>query len=189
MPLRERTRRAVRHELQTVAIALFLEHGYEATTVEQIAEAAGLSRRSFFRYFESKGDVLTAAFEDTGAAIAAAIAARPESENPWVALRRGFDPSLDATGPEAVPLVRAMLQSTAMSSSHTQKEANWQQAIAFVLEARLPAATHRALQARALAAAALACLTAAQLEWVAHEGTRPLGPLLDAAMQAVAPLR
>lgn len=188
LPLRERTRRAVRKELQTVAIGLFLRQGFEATTVEQIAEAAGLSRRSFHRYFASKDDVLTAALEDSGAAIAAGIAARPETESPWLALRRGFDDLVASAGPEAVPMMRAMLQSTALSSSHAQKEASWQQAMADALAPRLPDTPDRPLQARALAAAALACLTAAQFDWIADDGARPLGPLVDTAMSAVAPL-
>jgi AcrR family transcriptional regulator len=155
VPLRERTRRAVRKELQTVAIRLFLQQGFEATTVEQIAEAAGLSRRSFHRYFASKDDVLTAALEDSGAKIAAGIATRPETESPWLALRRGFDGLVAGTTTEAVPLVRAMLQSTALSSSHTQKEANWQRAMSEALVPRLPDSPDRPLQAGALAAAAL----------------------------------
>ena len=189
VPLRERTRRAVRKELQTVAIGLFLEQGFEATTVEQIAEAAGLSRRSFHRYFASKDDVLTAALEDSGAKVASGIATRPETESPWLALRRGFDGLVAGTTPEAVPLVRAMLQSNALSSSHTQKEANWQQAMSDALAPRLPETPDRTLQARALAAAALACLTAAQLDWITDDGARPLGPLVDTAMTAVAPLQ
>src|SRR5688500_15922920 len=116
VPLRERTRRAVRKELQTVAIDLFLQQGFEATTVEQIAEAAGLSRRSFHRYFASKDDVLTAALEDSGATIAAGIAARPKNESPWMVLRRGFDELVASAGPEAVPMMRAMLHSAALSS-------------------------------------------------------------------------
>jgi AcrR family transcriptional regulator len=189
VPLRERTRRAVRKELQTVAIGLFLQQGFEATTVEQIAEAAGLSRRSFHRYFATKDDVLTAALEDSGATIAAGIASRPASDGPWRALRRGFDDLVASAGPEAVPMVRAMLHSTALSSSHAQKEASWQQAMADALEPRLPESPDRPLQARALAAAALACLTAAQLDWITDDGVRPLGSLLDTAMTAVAPLR
>jgi AcrR family transcriptional regulator len=189
VPLRERTRRAVRRELQTVAIGLFLQQGFEATTVEQIAEAAGLSRRSFHRYFASKDDVLAAALENSGAKIAVGIAARPETEGPWLALRRGFDDLVTSAGPDAVPLIRAMLHSTALSSSHAQKEASWQQAITEVLAPRLPDTPDRPLQARALAAAALACLTAAQLDWITDDGDRPLGPLLDTAMTAVAPLR
>jgi AcrR family transcriptional regulator len=188
VPLRERTRRAVRKELQTVAIGLFLQQGFEATTVEQIAEAAGLSRRSFHRYFASKDDVLAAALEDSGAKIAVGIAARPETEGPWLALRRGFDDLVVSAGPDAVPLIRAMLHSTALSSSHAQKEASWQRAMAEALAPRLPDTPDRPLQARALAAAALACLTAAQLDWIIDDGDRPLGPLLDTAMTAVAPL-
>ena len=188
VPLRERTRRAVRKELQTVAIGLFLRQGFEATTVEQIAEAAGLSRRSFHRYFATKDDVLAAALEDTGAKIAAGIAARPDDDGPWLALRRGFDDLVTSAGAEAVPMIRAMLHSTALSSSHAQKEASWQHAMSEALVPRLPDSPDRPLQARALAAAALACLTAAQLEWIADDGARSLGPLLDTAMSAVAPL-
>jgi AcrR family transcriptional regulator len=188
VPLRERTRRAVRKELQTVAIGLFLQQGFEATTVEQIAEAAGLSRRSFHRYFASKDDVLTAALEESGATIVTGIAARPGSDSPWLALRRGFDDLVAGAGPEAVPLIRAMLHSTALSSSHAQKEASWQQAMSDALEPRLPDSPDRPLRARALAAAALACLTTAQLDWITDDGARPLGPLLDTAMTAIAPL-
>lgn len=189
VPLRERTRRAVRKELQTVAIGLFLKQGFEATTVEQIAEAAGLSRRSFHRYFASKDDVLTAALEDSGAKIAAGIAARPRNERPWLALRRAFDGLVASAGPEAVPMIRAMLHSTALSSSHAQKDASWQQAMSEALEPRLPDSPDRPLRARALAAAALACLTAAELEWITDDGARPLGPLVDTAMAAISPLR
>ena len=58
MPIRERTRRLAQTELTTVAQDLFLEHGYEQTTVDQIAAAAGMSKRTFFRYFPSKDDLV-----------------------------------------------------------------------------------------------------------------------------------
>ena len=56
--LRERTRRAVHREIAEAGMALFLDQGFEETTVDQIAEAAGISRRSFFRYFATKEDVV-----------------------------------------------------------------------------------------------------------------------------------
>ena len=66
----ERTRRVVQAELLAEALDLFLSQGFEATTVDQTARAAGMSRRSFFRYFASKGDVLALALAATGADVA-----------------------------------------------------------------------------------------------------------------------
>ena len=51
-------REAVRGRVSEAALRLFLAQGYQATTVDAIAEAAGISRRSFFSYFESKDDIL-----------------------------------------------------------------------------------------------------------------------------------
>src|SRR5262249_55322994 len=51
-------------ELEQTAFTLFDAHGFEATTVDEIALAAGIGRRTFFRYFPSKNDVPWGAFED-----------------------------------------------------------------------------------------------------------------------------
>ncbi len=48
----------VRHDLSTAAIDLFLANGYDRTTVDDIAAAAGVARRTFFRYFRSKEDAV-----------------------------------------------------------------------------------------------------------------------------------
>lgn len=64
--LRERTRRAVRAEIVDAAMTLFLENGFDATTVEDIAQAAGISRRSYFRYFSSKDEALAEALAAIG---------------------------------------------------------------------------------------------------------------------------
>jgi AcrR family transcriptional regulator len=55
--LRERTRRAVRAELIRTGMDLFASQGYEETTIAQVAQAAGMSERSFFRYFSSKREL------------------------------------------------------------------------------------------------------------------------------------
>src|ERR1700724_3962489 len=57
-------RRATSHaELEQAAFALFAVRGFDATTVDEIAAAAGIGRRTFFRYFPSKNDIPWGAFE------------------------------------------------------------------------------------------------------------------------------
>ena len=57
---RERKKTATRDRLRNCALGLFHEQGYEATTVEQITAAAGVSHMTFFRYFPTKEDVALA---------------------------------------------------------------------------------------------------------------------------------
>ncbi|WP_167382909.1 TetR/AcrR family transcriptional regulator [Streptomyces mangrovisoli] len=58
MGLREANRQRVQNEVRSQALALFVEHGFEATTVEQIAAAADISPATFYRHFRGKEDVL-----------------------------------------------------------------------------------------------------------------------------------
>jgi AcrR family transcriptional regulator len=78
--LRQRKREQTRERLTRVAMELFLTRGYEATTLDDIAAAADISRRSFFHYFASKDDVVLA-WQDAGtSALIAAITERPADE-------------------------------------------------------------------------------------------------------------
>jgi AcrR family transcriptional regulator len=189
--LRERTRRAVQRELLLVALDLFAAQGFERTTVDQIASAAGLSRRSFFRYFGTKEEVLTETLAVLGRRLADGLAARPPDEAPWLALRRSFDGLIDemSTDSRALVMTRLMLDAPALQASHLQKVTSWRTALAAALGPRLGGTTSdddRRLQADAISGAALACLMAAQEEWVRTDGGRPLADLVDATMAAVA---
>jgi AcrR family transcriptional regulator len=189
--LRERTRRAVRAELTAVAVELFSEQGYEETTVEQIAAAAGISRSSFFRYFSTKEEVLLEAVNDTGDQVASALAARPADERPWTALRRAFDDllaSMERHAEQSKKLARLMLQSPALHAAHLRKRTTWTEVIAAALEPRLddPESRRRRLGAVALAGAALTCLEAAQQAWIAEGSRASVATLVDDAMSAVA---
>jgi AcrR family transcriptional regulator len=78
--LRARKRQQTRERLTKVAMELFLARGFEATTLDDIAAAADISRRSFFHYFASKEDVVLAWQDGSTEALVATIAARPADE-------------------------------------------------------------------------------------------------------------
>jgi TetR/AcrR family transcriptional regulator, regulator of mycofactocin system len=75
-------------ELELISLSLFTEAGFEETTVEQIASSAGVSRRTFFRYFDSKADVLWHSFDGEVRALRAAFAAVPADVPMMEAIRQ-----------------------------------------------------------------------------------------------------
>src|SRR4051794_30299718 len=88
--LREQTRSVVRSLLARTAIELFAANGYDNTTLEEVAAAAGVSRRTLFNYFRNKEDLALSGLSEQGEAIAARLAERPADEDPWTALRAAF---------------------------------------------------------------------------------------------------
>ncbi|MEU0501237.1 mycofactocin system transcriptional regulator [Nocardia sp. NPDC005998] len=86
--VRGRPRGTTKRELELIAMRLFTEQGFDETTVDQIATAAGISGRTFFRYFPSKAEVLWYQFDDEVAALRAAFATVPDDEPMMTAVRR-----------------------------------------------------------------------------------------------------
>ncbi len=84
--LRERKKRDARRAIRRVALGLFVAHGYESVSVEQIAAAADVSRTTFFNYFPSKEAVITDPDPEFLAAQRALCDARPDDEPLWQAL-------------------------------------------------------------------------------------------------------
>lgn len=89
--LRERRRAETRKAIADAALDLFLRNGYEQTTLDEIATAAGISRRTFFLYFESKEEILQAA-QSTGfvEALRDAFDGVDDSKSPFVAVRKAL---------------------------------------------------------------------------------------------------
>ncbi|MFC4910553.1 TetR family transcriptional regulator [Actinomadura gamaensis] len=186
--LRERTRRAVRRELADLALGMFVERGYDATTVEDVAAAAGLSKRSFFRYFPTKEDVLFGDVEELAGQVAEAVRSRPAGEAPWRTLRavlREWEPRIHAARRdldalrlvEATPALRARLH---------QKRDELRALVATALRDR-PGGDLDAFTADLLTAAAGAALDAATREWLRSDGTLDRAELIDKAFDALTP--
>jgi AcrR family transcriptional regulator len=83
--LRERKKLKTRAAIQKEAMRLFLKKGFEATTIEEIAEAVEISPSTFFNYFPSKEDVVLQ--DDLDPLLYAAFASQPPDVNPLAALR------------------------------------------------------------------------------------------------------
>jgi AcrR family transcriptional regulator len=77
-------------ELIENALRLFSEAGFEETTVDAIAQATGVSRRTFFRYFSSKDDLVLSQFEAMRTFLHERLVERPPSEQPLRAMRNSF---------------------------------------------------------------------------------------------------
>jgi AcrR family transcriptional regulator len=85
--LRERKKRATRDALARVALELFVERGYDETTLAEIADAAGVSTRTIFAYFASKEDILFSTMQGMRDALVQALAERPAGTDALTALR------------------------------------------------------------------------------------------------------
>ncbi|MFD2415260.1 TetR family transcriptional regulator [Amycolatopsis pigmentata] len=187
---RGRARRAMHAELTAVAMELFLEHGFEETTVEDICTAAEISRSTFFRYFPSKEDALFGQTADAGDTLAEALAARPSDEQLWTAMRRAFDPliaQLEAAGASARRLARLIGGQPALVARHREKHARWQESLRPEVARRLGTdpGDRSDPRADAVIATALGCFEAAQTAWAFSDQPPPLSALLDSAMGVI----
>ncbi|SDQ86472.1 TetR family transcriptional regulator [Quadrisphaera sp. DSM 44207] len=185
----DRTRRAVQEQVVEVALSLFADQGFDATTIDQIARAAGISRRTFFRYFGTKEDLVLGDTDEQRRVLAAALEARPPHEDPWTALRRAAEALPEAQVPPARALAVAQLvvTSASLEARHLQKHAAWQEVLAPLVARRMGLDTSPApdVRATAVVAAALACLDVATRAWLGSGGRRSLEDLYADAVDAV----
>ena len=186
--LRERNRRAAHAEIAAAAMRLFVAGGFEATTVDQIAVEAGVSRRTFFHYFANKEDVVLGDLAGAGETVRLALEARPAQEPAWTALRAAFLSLQADTDPQAQLAVAQMFdESPSLRARHLEKHLRWQELLAPDIQRRLniAATTSPDPRARALIAAALACLDVAVASWRESGGTNDPIQVFDAAVAAI----
>jgi AcrR family transcriptional regulator len=187
---RELARRAMTAQIAEMAVDLFVERGYDATTVDEICEVAGISRTSFFRYFRSKEDVLMRDFADLGDLLLAALEDRPRNEPPWPALRHAIGPlaaRYDADGARTRRALALVIETPTLGAFHQDKLARWVAQLRPEIARRLGADPQDRTDPvpDALISAALACLDAALAAWVAAQGAEELGALLERAFGAL----
>ncbi|MDI2124939.1 TetR family transcriptional regulator [Yinghuangia seranimata] len=188
--LAERKRRLVADELARAALQLLAQKGFDAVTVDEIVAAAGVSKRTFFRYFASKEDVVIQFLADMGTTMRAELAARPAAESPSTALRHTVWVSIDACAGhtrQALPVVQLILGTPALLARFLERQAQWRDDLAAELATRLNLDPRADLYPHLAAGMALTAFGTVLQRWSASNGTEDPKALTDRAFTVIAP--
>ncbi|WP_210588503.1 mycofactocin system transcriptional regulator [Streptomyces sp. GESEQ-35] len=175
-------------QLEQHALRLFSARGFDEVTVEDIAAAAGIGRRTFFRYYRSKNDAVWGNFEEELQRMRAVLAAYPSDLPMMDALREAIVDfnRLDASQlPWHRVRMSLIMQVPALQAHSTLRYAEWRAVVAEFVAPRLGRPTD-ALLPQVIAHACLGAAVAAYEQWLRHDGS-DLSDFLDQALRALAP--
>lgn len=188
----------MRQEVVATALRLFLERGFEAVTTTEIAATAGISPRSFFRYFPTKEDVVLFALHDAGEQVRDSLHARPSDEPVWESLRLAFHVLVEAPSfatDDILGVTKMIMVTPSIQARTAQKRQEWEAALLPEITSRLSdhGAAHGVAKgvakedrARVLLGTALACVDAATRAWIRLGGKVDAIELFDALMAQIA---
>jgi mycofactocin system transcriptional regulator len=175
-----------RPEIEHIALELFTEHGFDTTTVDDIAHAAGIGRRTFFRYYASKNDVPWGAFDEQLLRMRSTFAGLAP-DLPVMAGVREAVLDFNDVAPEEQPWhrrrLRLILETPTLQAYSTLRYASWRQVVAEYVAGRLGEPS-TALVPQTVGHASLGVALAAYEHWLTAEGTE-LRDLLDDVFRAL----
>lgn len=177
--MQERKHQFVLAEIQEIAFDLFLKKGYDGVTVDEIAEAAGISRRTFFRYYETKEDVVMVALARSGVFLESLIVQRPDEEDALTALMfamRDFLSHYQAADPKAWRVLDLIQSTPRLRARFLLERQSWEPQLSNVLTRR--AADEN--QAHIVAITGLAILTYTYEQWQKNQEIDVGQTVLDA---------
>ncbi len=152
---------------------MFESQGFDGATVEEIAQAADISPRTFFHYFPSKEDVVLADYEERLARILEVLADAPTDQPPWLALRSAFlvvGADYDAQRDQLLRRFRIILVTPSVAARNLQLQATWEQAVTQAVADWLGVSATEDIRPALLAGAALACMRASLRRWILDDG-------------------
>ncbi|MFF3488839.1 TetR/AcrR family transcriptional regulator [Streptomyces sp. NPDC002701] len=184
----DRTRQLASQEILKTALRLFIEQGYDETTIAQIAREAGVSQRTLFRYFGTKEDLLGGGQDRFGQVLMDAISEQPADAGVWEALRAGVAAvlALHDSREQALERFRLLHNTASLRAGWLEKRLRFQENLLPLIETRMDAATGSdGAKARAMIATAFACLDAASMTWATNDGKGEIMDLYDECLAAV----
>ncbi|MEV5850585.1 mycofactocin system transcriptional regulator [Streptomyces sp. NPDC048179] len=182
-----RPRATSRAALERLGFELFAERGFDDTTVDDIAAAAGIGRRTFFRYFASKNDLVWGDFEEQLTRLDALLTAA-DPDTPMMDALRAAVVEFNRFDPAQVPWHRQrmalILRVPTLQADSAVRYASWRDLVTEFAARRLgrPAS---ALLPRLVGGTTLAACVTAYEQWLADESA-DLGELLDLAVRQLA---
>ncbi|MGH9041225.1 MAG: TetR family transcriptional regulator [Acidimicrobiia bacterium] len=187
--LRQRKKERTRQDLARAALRLFVERGYEAVKVEDIAAAVDVSERTFFRYFTSKEEALWPDQDERRAEYAAVLAEGPAGEPVLECLRRAaVAAAITYMEPDREMLARFRLltETPALRGYLLETLLAWEDVTAHALAERLGSGRGCQLRAQLLGSASVASFRVAVVAWVASDGQRDLRTLVVQSLDSLA---
>lgn len=175
-----------RDEIEHIALELFAVRGFEATTVDDVAHAAGIGRRTFFRYYASKNDVPWGAFDEMLERMRARFAALPADIPVMAGIREtvlDFNDIPVDERPWHRQRLRLILETPALQAHSALRYAEWRRVVADYTGERL-GQLPTALLPRTLGHVCLGAALSAYEQWLAQEDAE-LRDLLQQALAAI----
>jgi TetR/AcrR family transcriptional regulator, regulator of mycofactocin system len=167
-----RPRSTSRDQVQDVALALFVRDGFDETTVDDIAAAVGVTRRTLFRYFASKNDIVWGEFDRELERFALELGAGPDDEPLFAGLRRAilaFN-SWPADGDDTIRARMELITTVPALQAHSAiRYADWCRVVAEHVGRRLGVPADD-LVPETIASTALGTAMASYRHWVHHGG-------------------
>jgi len=186
----QRKRQLVSNELREAALQLLARKGFDAVTIDEIAATAGVSKRTFFRYFASKEDVVVQFLADMGTGMRAALASRPIEEKPSAALKHTVWVSMASCADQsdrALRVVQLILRTSALRARFLERLDKWRDDLAAELAQRLGLDPDTELYPQLAAGMALTAFDAVLQRWSGSDGAEDPAELTDRAFAAIAP--
>ena len=169
---RERRRRLTAAEVERVAIELFAERGFDAVTVDEIAAAANISRRTFFRYYPSKEDVVVSVGDIQLALLKEGLASRPRDEPVLTAIRNTFiemATRFEMGRDEYIKRWEIVTASPTLAARAYGAQWEWDETLTEFVGGRLGLNTDHDLRPRLIGSTIMAALRAAIAAWTLGE--------------------
>ena len=176
-----------RHHLQDIAIEMFATQGYDGVTIEALAAAAGISRRTFFRYFSSKADALMADFDEDVERLRSVLAGSDPDLPLMDAIRTAVVEVNDYRADDLARLRQRLLlqhSNPALLANGILHYEEWQAVVAEFAAGRLGQQPSDLLP-QVIARSVFGAAYAGFMSWLADE-RGDLSPRLDDAMRAMA---